>query len=397
MATEAANRQCFECQRRMERWDWHEYQGVKGQMKNSKRCLACKTTHPVAYFSRAQRYHPLPRRCIGHEGYVRLCEHQVIHWHSVVQAANQLRLSERRVHVRIQLAQCRHQSHLPSHHGFSKASENTYPSITIENSGGGTTRLVMSWTGHMSQPRATTCTPSSISNHLTHFRTQQSGGAAASLAPLSAPGCPLPEVRCFNRLGVSQTNLAPRSSTPYGIRISINPCPHPSSSCLEITYQRTIIVSNTMASPNAITHSWVEALDPNSYGALPWSCRQDPACPNYFLYLERPILRACGLGFKMVNWTSSGRVHLPVPRNKRVLVINPQGCSSTRYGDMNETDRSRSDDRVSSLLVSWIDRLSNWPLGVGGDEEIDMVFNFARDLLLLSVLLLLVSELLRGV
>jgi len=213
-----ASRQCVECRERNNRWGWHEYQSIESQM-NSKGCLACKTTHPLAYFSRSQRYQFLPRRCIGHQGYVRLCEHEVIRWNSVVQAVNQLRRSERP--ARIQLVQCRHQSHLPSHHCPSTASENSYPSIVMEGN-----TLIMSWTGHMSLPTPTTpinnknpiFTPTSISTHLNHFRTQQSGGAAEALAPLSAPGSPLPEMKCFDPARCSCLGLVNSNS--------INPSNH---------------------------------------------------------------------------------------------------------------------------------------------------------------------------
>ncbi len=54
----------------------------------------------------------------------------------------------------------------------------------------------------------------------------------------------------------------------------------------------------------------MEAVDPNSYGSVgeggkrAWdglSCREDTSSPNYFRYLERPVLRIYGLHSRMTR------------------------------------------------------------------------------------------------
>ncbi|KAK0724927.1 hypothetical protein B0H67DRAFT_550603 [Lasiosphaeris hirsuta] len=98
----------------------------------------------------------------------------------------------------------------------------------------------------------------------------------------------------------SRTVLSSWLEIPYGIRVDVDPCPG-GGPCLGVTYQRTILAAAGGVPCRGVTQSWLEALDPDSYrsqmvskdGKGAWdglSCRDDPCCPNYFRYLERPVL-----------------------------------------------------------------------------------------------------------
>lgn len=87
-------------------------------------------------------------------------------------------------------------------------------------------------------------------------------------------------------------------------RIDINSCGI-RSSCLAITYRRTIQVAAQGQDCHVVTQSWYEAIDPASYAGaaigdetrpfnmLAWPS-DDPACANYYGYLKRPAVRECG-------------------------------------------------------------------------------------------------------
>lgn len=177
-------------------------------------------------------------------------------------------------------------------------------------------------------------TSTSISTHLNHFQTQQSGGAAEFLAPLSAPGSPLPEMGCFdpNRchcLGYFNNS----NKTPRGWRLTRPKTVQPSTCRTSKNYQLGPLLdinntTTTATTTTPITHSWIEALDP--YNPPPWSCRKDPTCPNYFLYLERPLLRTLTFNFHMSNWNS--------------LLWSPIAIK--------DNDKSRSDDKRSWIELS---------------------------------------------
>ena len=46
-------------------------------------CRECREHHDLACFSYDQCSLVVPRRCIGHKGYLRLCAHKVVRWHDV--------------------------------------------------------------------------------------------------------------------------------------------------------------------------------------------------------------------------------------------------------------------------------------------------------------------------
>ncbi|KAK0639770.1 hypothetical protein B0T16DRAFT_463410 [Cercophora newfieldiana] len=380
---DSSNRRCLECRDRVTRWSWHTYQSVQSLMQ-AKPCGACEAIHPLAYFSRTERRHMRPRSCIGREGHVRLCEHKVLQWHHVVAAVNRLRETDSQEPTSIALVTCRHPSHLPTHHD--STDPELYPSIIIEHSSSTTIQLAMKWSGHMHLPKRPESgkrfTPTEIAHQLDRFRR---GTPAECIAPQSAPGC-LPEMKCFDpnrcrclhyvgfdhisrgwRLArptpgnnfetcrtddnarlhallrpgsrphaatapsahTSQTLLSYPLQTPYGISISISSCSTPDTQrCLNIIYRRTILIADHAsrlreAHNLPISHSWMEAIHPNSYRRLmgddgkdAWdglACREDPSCANHWRYLERPVLRACALRFRMQGvkgGVNSGGVHV---------------------------------------------------------------------------------------
>ncbi|KAK3345860.1 hypothetical protein B0T25DRAFT_520405 [Lasiosphaeria hispida] len=156
----------------------------------------------MAYFPRTERRHTRPRRCIGHIRYVRLCEHEVLRWASVVEAARKLAMldpdTQLEEPVRVRLVTCQNPTYLPTHHSFTEKGQ---PSIIMERSGTGTIQLIMEWVGHMNLAQRTTdrgkrlgSTPTEIAHQLQHFRRR---APAEFIAPQSAPGY-LPEMKCFD-------------------------------------------------------------------------------------------------------------------------------------------------------------------------------------------------------
>ncbi|KAK0649735.1 hypothetical protein B0T16DRAFT_136313 [Cercophora newfieldiana] len=97
----------------------------------------------------------------------------------------------------------------------------------------------------------------------------------------------------------------------YGTTITIDPCAD-NSRCLRITYQRIIPLYNSRPGrkwppvekwPRVVPQPWFEAVDPDSHRGFEGAareqhdglwCGEDPSCPNYYQYLERPLLRECG-------------------------------------------------------------------------------------------------------
>ncbi|KAK3370901.1 hypothetical protein B0T24DRAFT_667687 [Lasiosphaeria ovina] len=438
---DSANSRCVECRKRVEQWSWHAYQSVQSLMKE-KHCLACKTTHPLAYFSRAQRRHSAhsrPQQCIGHEGFVRLCQHEVVRWDSVVKAARELEKADSEQVARILLVECQHPSHLPSHRN-PRAPElhhldKIHPSVFIEGSSTSVIRLCMEWTGHLRLPDrhalvgAKRFTPTEMTHELHQFRK----GTAEFIAPQSAPGS-LPEMRCFDpnrcrclryvgsvnipqhnwqlahptydnanqpltcrtdencRLGpllppsaralrgndnkgktgshTAHTVLSYPSEPAYGIRIDVDPCAG-GGRCLEITYRRTILVSASGGAPcYAITPSWIEAIDLDSYGhetgedgRRSWdglACREDPSCPNYVRYLERPVVRACGLRRSPVQaegWTANTASHPANPArpastaNRGRTALERQARRPRPAGERKKTKKEEDDILAFAFLI----------------------------------------------
>lgn len=78
-----SDRYCAGCLRAREAPDWLDR---VGRLRRYLRCAVCGVEHPACLFSAEQRRRPLRRRCIAHEGFIRLCAHDggIVRWSDVV-------------------------------------------------------------------------------------------------------------------------------------------------------------------------------------------------------------------------------------------------------------------------------------------------------------------------
>lgn len=167
-------------------------------------CSECLVDHPLAFFSAQERKkrEDEKRICIGHQGYIRLCQHETISWNDVKSAKGKL-MAERpsdQTNVRhVLLKECRHPRHRPAHyHVNSEVAARARPKAELGGSYSSMSIWIrMSWTGHLSIPQATTETRISadeMAAHLVGLRR----GAGEYLVPEAGPGGTLPEMRCFD-------------------------------------------------------------------------------------------------------------------------------------------------------------------------------------------------------
>jgi len=354
---------CSTCkENRAARQAWNRTLRIKRTTDTAWRyCIPCGLDHPPAYFSRI-------RRCIGRLGHVRLCEHEdcVISWDKVIKYGKQLARIDLPEPARVRLLVCRDESHLPVHHHSKYGTDSGYPSVTITGSRSTAVRLDIKWTGHMLLPEQPSplhsrdgkkkLTPTEMTRLLKHFRR---GTPAEFIVPQSSPGS-LPEMRCFDPNRCRCLHYPGEEDVPGGwqlarrqrredrarnhsrnqvccfpstggdmgttitgthtsrcvlsrdseTRMDIDACAAPVrgrlSSCLRITYRRSILIAAEGEECRAVTQSWYEAIDPGSYGGLALggyekrafdvlACpHDDPACANYCRYLERPLMRDRG-------------------------------------------------------------------------------------------------------
>ncbi|KAK3363985.1 hypothetical protein B0T25DRAFT_56627 [Lasiosphaeria hispida] len=330
-------------------------------------CEACHVDHPSAFFSPAERKKgDEDRVCIGHEGYIRLCEHEVITKKMVVEAMPRLMGQGTTTAGEVVLLTCRHPSHLPTHHD-TEADDlgliHEHPTVMLKRVGSGVSAYIdLTWTGHLPLPEKGAqyrFTANDMATYLDKFRR----GAAEYIVPQAAPGG-LPEMRCFdpNRCCCLDLDGTYTANAPYqwslvpglcdrgpcchadpsrrlapltpasvlrgtenkgamtpspghthyartylghayslfcGWAVDVNSC-QSGEHCLEIFYRRRIPAALvTVPIWHTAEHSWLEAIDPDSYrlwedaetrGTL-WCT--DASCTNYYRYLERPIIREC--------------------------------------------------------------------------------------------------------
>ncbi|KAK3346963.1 hypothetical protein B0T25DRAFT_553284 [Lasiosphaeria hispida] len=315
-------------------------------------CTACLVDHPTALFSAPERTKKGPnerRTCIGHQGYIRLCQHEVITWEAVLLAKSQLTAEDTPdSSSSLLLRECRHPSHQPAHHG-AVDDLGHYPMALLARS----KRCVvlgMTWIGHLDLPsKETQFSASEMASCLLELRR----GAAEYLIPQAGPGT-LPEMRCFdpNNCGCLDPGDKYLPNTQWSLRPpwcplasdagnmdkccrfdpSLRLIPPPGGSggshatmtvlgqafgsesgwfvdvkacsagqhCLSFRYHRTITCTGyDFPTWRTLDPSWFEALDPDSYRV--WADHEtkgmlwclDPSCTNYYRYLERPISRRC--------------------------------------------------------------------------------------------------------
>ncbi|KAK0715857.1 hypothetical protein B0H67DRAFT_252773 [Lasiosphaeris hirsuta] len=177
---------------------------ARNLVKKSAYCVGCDEKHPLAYFSAAQRYQKdeMARVCIGHEGYVRLCEHKVIEWKTVANAMRQL--TSRPITdeiVSVLLEECNSAIHIPTNHEITSqrlTKVSVYPTLELTYRRDCGFYLVLSWLGHLPLPEPLSSgrrySVGDITDRLILLRQQ---GAAEYIAPQSRPGY-LPEMRLFD-------------------------------------------------------------------------------------------------------------------------------------------------------------------------------------------------------
>jgi hypothetical protein len=299
-------------------------------------CSRCHIMHPKCLFSHDQRlfsinhgakFKPNKRRiCIGHQGYIRLCQHVSIQWKDIAEMVSILAVLDTGDNVsKIELRVCSSLDHAPRNHNPNSSHMHTsymQPTIVIEGNNKRDIVVKLLWTGHLPLPKINNrqATPDFVSQHFTKFRQ----GAAECIAPEISPGR-LMEMVCFDinkcnclhyaglEMLSSQWKLAPlerfkqstcrehqdgrlaalwpegntaeeinesegRAGCHYahiqatgmskhgldGVTINVDPCPT-GGSCLMVRYCRTITALPYGQHPGRVTTAWCQALDPDSY------------------------------------------------------------------------------------------------------------------------------------
>lgn len=167
-------------------------------------CSGCRIDHPVYLFSITQRASPAEKRiCIGREGHIRLCDHEVLRWVDVAQSVSELKDCKAGTDRQVVLATCQHESHVPQDgtHACAPTDNLTHPTAILYKTEQGGIMFETRWLGHLpvSDPahgevdRTEQATPSFIRERLEELRV----GAAEFIAPEVPPGR-LVEMNCFD-------------------------------------------------------------------------------------------------------------------------------------------------------------------------------------------------------
>ncbi|KAH8680552.1 hypothetical protein BX600DRAFT_444671, partial [Xylariales sp. PMI_506] len=281
------------------------------------------------------------RVCIGHEGFVRLCDHEVIKLDEIASMASSLS----RLHIgrlaTVHLRSCNHPSHGPRHRDGANllaVGERTIPRDTVQGHSNGDVTLALEWAGHLNLPELDDV--DLLTPELIHKKLKQDirPGAAEHIVPELPPGR-LPEMICFDpnrcsclhypgseqlgrgwlltpiqnirfatcradpmhELGLEphRTCLATTGITSNGtswVNPSFKPCTV-DPQCLEVAYKRVISVLPRGHAPGSTNIGWCQALDPDSYnltedkdGLGVFWCHQE-GCLNYYRYIRRPFAK----------------------------------------------------------------------------------------------------------
>ncbi|KAK3345942.1 hypothetical protein B0T25DRAFT_550678, partial [Lasiosphaeria hispida] len=303
------------------------------------------------------------RVCIGYEGHFRLCEHKVIKWKTVAAATRKLAsypIRDDKAFESIPLLECTAAMHMPTSHAITVGKGLFSPRLYLHRYKSQTFSLLVRWVAHfpLSEPVSSgRHLVGDVTDRLKLLRR----GAAEHFAPQTRPGY-LPEMKLFdpNRcdfLDYTGTpagagiggdwSLAPpldsdtqscrthpglgcslrrpqdaRGRTkakdghvvgshimrtlfglgmrmPYFLAVNLAACPE-DDRCLGLSYIREIFVADISDTGcREVTHSWCEALDPDSYKlaedseneGISW-CR-DETCANNYRFSERPMMRKC--------------------------------------------------------------------------------------------------------
>jgi hypothetical protein len=189
-------------------------------------CSGCCADHPACLFSKIQRSTPSKTRvCIGREGFVRVCEHQVVTWKEVIQTGLQLARLDTEF-ATVFLKKCHRESHFPRHHVKDTSLINRqqiYPEIHITGSRKRRVYIDLTWDGHLYLPDTgfdeegynKIATPSLIREQLKQFRQ----GTAEFIVPEFSPGR-LIEMHCFDPNRCSCLRYAGVEQLPKGWQLT---------------------------------------------------------------------------------------------------------------------------------------------------------------------------------
>jgi hypothetical protein len=217
-------------------------------------CSKCEVDHPICLFSPTQRkVRAKERMCIGREGFVRLCRHEVVSWDQVFRHARELKkidINGDFADVTIGPIRCYDLDHLPQHHGeWSKfVDEWAQPGFFVEGQSVGRVAVFLCWTGHLHLPEANTkngrchnqMTPKELRHHLEWFRR---GSAAESIVPELPPGR-LVEMNCFDPSRCRCLRLSGEEELPSGWCQTLDdPDVHDIATLNVLTNQEAVFVS----------------------------------------------------------------------------------------------------------------------------------------------------------
>ncbi|KAK3692006.1 hypothetical protein B0T22DRAFT_435341 [Podospora appendiculata] len=283
-------------------------------------CAICHNDHPSRLFSITQRRAPAARRkCIGREGYVRLCAHKVVTW-GLVEAC--LGSPDDMDTDGVQF-KCEHPSHvkeLESHRDSSECTRGGVPEVVIWDSG----RVVLQWSTHLPITTTTTTTTGSGSGSesqsgpSTRSNSSHRDGAPKNVICPSELGTTL-DMDLFEQTGChSATELT--GLPQHGLAVTVLPCDM-EADCSEIKHQLAIdavdmdqgeeqleedglgVVKKKSKNTNRMNPSrdWFAAIHPDSYNLDKWAneglfglrwCGK-PECKSYLARPRGRIHRPC--------------------------------------------------------------------------------------------------------
>jgi hypothetical protein len=186
-------------------------------------CSGYRVDHPFGLFSAVQRRVPPSKRVyIGHEGFVRLCNHQVITWPKIASIAMKLDVGGRNLSATVNFLQCKDNTHFPKHHGMNSPQvldQQIGPCARIHRNSNNTASITLEWIGHLRLPDLGSdelrhdgqTTPNLLRRQVEQLRRD----AAEFIAPEFPPGR-LTEMNCFDPNRCSCLHFAGREQLPRG-------------------------------------------------------------------------------------------------------------------------------------------------------------------------------------
>ncbi len=193
-------------------------------------CSGCFKDHPRCLFSKVQWSKPAKKRiCIGREEFIRLCDHQVLTWDTVIRTGLQLAKvhTKKDTFAEVCLAQCKHESHFPQHHNAVPSFtdyQTIYPKIGVfKDPVSGKIHVCLEWHGHLLLPQTglgeqgnnEAVSPKRLRQQLEQFRQ----GRAEFVAPEFPPGR-LTEMNCFDPNRCSCLRYAGMEQLPRGWQLT---------------------------------------------------------------------------------------------------------------------------------------------------------------------------------